>query len=363
MTRIVVRLLAAAAVALTVRASVPLAAAPSTWVNVTGNLAGMPSECGNLTLVSSIPGANAVTAGVAARGLWTNSTGATWVALGSGAGSDTMVHRPSWIAYDPTDARIFWESGIYNGGGAYKTSDGGSTFHRLGSITHNDFISVDFSDPNRRTLLAGGHEQSRTVYRSVDGGQTWTNIGATIPANTKFNSNPIFIDAQTYVVDAQGWGSGTGGLFRTTNGGASWQQVTTMEPSYPPPLVASNGAIYWPSGSTLLKSTDAGVTWTRVGGGLQNIHPIELPGGRLASVGGNSIVMSSDGGTTWQPIGATLPYAPAGLVYSVNRRAFFIWHWDCGSVVLPDAIMMLDLDVSGTAPSPPTGLRISPQGD
>ena len=40
---------------------VPLSAA--TWVNVTGNLANMASECGNLTLLSAVPGSNTVIAG------------------------------------------------------------------------------------------------------------------------------------------------------------------------------------------------------------------------------------------------------------------------------------------------------------
>lgn len=81
----------------------------------------------------------------------------------------------------------------------------------------------------RRTLLAGGHEQSRTVWKSVDGGQTWTNIGATLPEGTKFSSNPLLLDASTYVVNASGWGKGTGGVYHTADGGATWTQVSTLE--------------------------------------------------------------------------------------------------------------------------------------
>src|SRR6476660_3636862 len=103
-----------------------IASADAQWVNVTGNLAGMPSECGNLCLLSPVPGQDRIIAGIAKRGLWqTTDGGATWTALGQGAGSDAIVNRPSRIVYDPTDARTFWESGIYNSFGIYKTSDNG----------------------------------------------------------------------------------------------------------------------------------------------------------------------------------------------------------------------------------------------
>jgi hypothetical protein len=345
-------------------ASAAIAGRPSlsaaTWVNVTGNLANMASECGNLTMLSVMPGSGAVIAGVAAKGLWANSTGTTWSHLGSGAGSDTITNRPSWIVYDPVNPGVFWESGIYHSdSGINKTTDNGVTFHRLGSIYHNDFVSVDFTDPNRQTLLAGGHEQTQTVYRSTNGGQTWTNIGATIPANTKFSTNPLIIDTQTYVVNLSGYASGTAGIARTTNGGASWQIVTTLGPNDGPPLVTSSGAIYWSSANSLLKSTDSGSTWNLVGSNLWPIRPIELPDGRLVSASGSSLVASTDGGSTWSQIGSALPFTPAGVVYSPGRKAFFIWHWDCGSVVLPDAIMELDFDASPQAPSAPTNLRVA----
>ena len=137
---------------------------PAQWVNVTGNLADMPSECGNLCLLSVVPGQDKIIAGIAQRGLWqTTDGGTTWTPLGQGAGSDAIVNRPSRILYDPANADVFWESGIYNRSGVYHTTNGGQTFRHLEKITHNDDVSIDFADPRRRTLVAGGHEQSRTV--------------------------------------------------------------------------------------------------------------------------------------------------------------------------------------------------------
>ena len=68
----------------------PVLLSSATWVNVTGNLASMASECGNLTMLSAGPGNDTVIAGVALKGLWANSAGTAWAHLGSGAGSDTI---------------------------------------------------------------------------------------------------------------------------------------------------------------------------------------------------------------------------------------------------------------------------------
>ncbi len=319
------------------------------WVNVTANLAGMPSECGNMCLLSAVPGQDRIIAGIAKRGLWqTTDGGARWTALGQGAGSDAIINRPSEIVYDPKNPNAFWESGIYNSFGVYHTGNGGQTFQHLGKIGHNDAVSVDLSDPQRRTLLAGGHEQSRTVWKSVDGGRNWTNIGATLPEGTKHSSNPLLLDASTYLVNASGWGKGTGGVFRTANGGATWTQASALEANGTP-LVASDGSIYWMLvyDRGLIRSTNHGETWTQVCGGgvIKGSRIIELPDGKLAVNGGKNIKVSSDKGATWTPVSEALPVPTAGLIYAPARQAFFIWNWDCKDKVLTNAVWRHDYRV------------------
>ena len=315
---------------------------PTSWSNVTSNLAGMASECGNLTMLSPVPNSNTVLAGVAASGLWSsNNSGASWTKLDTGAGADPITNRPSDIVYDPTNASTFWEAGIYGSTfGVLKTTDGGTTFHGLGSTFHDDGVAVDFTDINRQTLLAGGHETAKRIDKSTNGGQTWTNIWSSLPSTVgnSFTTNPIIINTQTYLINANvSYAGGNPGIYRTTNGGTSWTQVSTLGPQGAP-LITSNGTIYWSLGGSLAKSTDNGQTWIQVGSGLSGINPTQLPDGRLLSVGGNTLVVSADGGQTWTSFGAALPYSPADAIYSSGAKAFFISHWDCGSVVLPDAI-------------------------
>jgi len=315
-------------------------APPSSWINATGNLAGMPSECGNLTLVSAEPTSSLVIAGVALHGLYaTQDGGKTWHALGSGAGSASITNRPSSIVYDPAHSDVFWESGIYNGGGVYKTTDNGVTLLGLGKITHNDLVSVDFTDPARKTLLVGGHEQKQTLYRSTDGGGTWTNVGLNLPAASHFSSAPIVIDGQTHLVGCCGWGSGTCGVWRTNNGGTSWTSVSTLSVAGTP-LRATSGAIFWPIiyGGGMAKSTDQGQSWTQAVKGTVTSTPVELPDGRIVSIGNDHLMISSDG-ATWTAIGDPLPFKASGVAYSAQTKAFFIWHNDCGNAVLADAIM------------------------
>jgi hypothetical protein len=288
-----------------------------------------------LMLLSPLPGSDTVIAAVALKGLWGNNRGSTWVHLG-GVDSDRIAN-PSSIVYDPAHPGVFWETGIYDGGGVYQTIDKGNTFRRLGSVSHVNWVSINFRDPERQTMLAGGHELAQSVYESTNGGQTWTNIGMTLPGNTG-SSHPLVINSITYVVNAQGGGSGVDGIYRTTNGGTSWRRVSDRGPSGEP-LVTSSGAIYWPANGGLLKSTDSGSTWTQIGSGIRPVHPLEMPDRRLVAVGTSNLIISADGGSTWSPFGGSLPFSPSGLIYSPSRRAFFIWRSDCRNFVPSDAVM------------------------
>jgi hypothetical protein len=325
----------------------PSAAPPAAWKNVTSNLANMVSECGNLTIIEADPCSNKVIAGVAHVGLYATTNGGTsWSKLGSGAGSASIIHRPSSIVFDPEHPAVFWESGIYGSGsdGVYKTTDGGTTLTQLGNVGHNDLVSVDFTDPERKTLLAGGHEQKLTLHLSKDGGATWTNIGPKLPPNSHFSTLPLVLDAQHFLLGSCGYGDGECGVYASGNGGESWSRNST-ESASARPLWASSGTLFWSliydSGG--IWSTDAGKTWTKVGG-VRGVTPVELPDGRFVSLGSDHLVVSSDGGKTWANIGETLPFKPSAFTYSRSTKTFFVSQWDCGSVVLPNAIMSAGYD-------------------
>jgi len=309
----------------------------------------MASECGNVYLVSARPDSDAVIASIALHGLWqATGPGDAWTALGQSGGA-TITNRGSSIVYDGARSSTFWESGIYNGGGVYRTDDNGASFRQLGDITHVDAVSVDFSDPDRRTLIAGLHEQT-SVMRSHDGGQTWTKISASLPSGVGATSSVFAIDSHTFLV---GTNKAPGaGVFRTTDDGASWTQVFTGAVAGQP-LRTNAGKLFWVVDGTggIIGSSDGGVTWTAAAraGTVEPLAPdlVELPGGGIAAVGNLAIIVSKDDGGSWVKIGPTMPYRPVGMTYSPARQAFYIWYFTCdagGKNDVPaDGIMRLDL--------------------
>jgi photosystem II stability/assembly factor-like uncharacterized protein len=326
-----------------------------TWVNVTNNLANIPSECGNMSHLFVRPD-GALIAGIAQRGLWVSQDGGnSWQAMDPGADggrTTTITNRPTCLVFDPLNAATFWESGIYDGAGVFVTTDNGNTFASLGSVASNDLVSVDFSDPNRQTILVGAHETPRVLFRSTDGGMTFTNIGANLPDGS-YCTLPILIDSQVHLVGCYG-GTGTSGIYRTPDGGATWANVSTSGGGAAP-LRASDGSIYWvgPSDQGLTRSTDDGQTWIDTGVApfvLSTTTPVELPDGRIATIGAShAIVASGDHGKTWNLVSTVPPYLDAsGLIYSKEQKAFYIWHSTCGfdgPIPVPtDAILRYDFD-------------------
>jgi photosystem II stability/assembly factor-like uncharacterized protein len=314
--------------------------ATGSWSRATGNLAERSAACGNVTFLSVKPDENLLIAAVIQDGLWgSRDGGASWEPLGVGTTSTLINNIVQDLQYDPDDSDTFWEVGIY-GPGVFKTSDGGENFSGLGSIQHNDYLSIDFADPDRQLMLAGGHEQGKMLYRSLDGGENWEEIGSAIPETCRWSSYPILFDADTYLLGC--WN----GILRTTDGGESWEPVSSFGGASVP-LVTTSGSIYWTieNSSGLVRSDDDGLTWERVVGGgvLSAARPIELPDGSIATTTGTRIVRSSDQGRSWQPVTPELPFTPSGVVYSPHEGAFFAWQSTCETQIPKDAVMRFDI--------------------
>ena len=312
---------------------------PGAWKNVTGKLGGRNIACGGLTMLSVKPDEDLVIAGLSEAGLYgTRDGGKSWEELGTGRGSEPIPNRPSSITYDPDHPETFWESGIYVHEGIYRTDDDGSTFQALGDIFHTEYISIDFSDPKRRTIIAGGHEQPQVLSRSTDGGQTWEALGDKLPDTCTWSTFPLLVDTNTYLMGC------IDSILRSTDAGETWDTVSGLGGSQAP-LLAADGTIYWnDKNGGLVRSSDSGETWLRVvGGGVLQTRAIELPDGRLAA-SVNQTISVSDDGATWKPVTQQLPYAPTGVVYSVPQRAFFVWKSGCEGTVPTNAVMRSDFD-------------------
>jgi hypothetical protein len=301
------------------------------WVNVTPELpADLVDMCGPMFFMSSYPSHDEVIAGIF-NSLWsTKDGGESWERLSQGEGSMSPNNRAQQIIYDPDDENSYWEAGIY-GNGVFKTEDAGVTFKWLGGTTHVDAISVDLTDPERKTMLSSGHEV-QLVQKSVDAGETWQDISDSLP-EAKWCRNSLIIDAETYLLGCGGGFNMTGkpSTLRTTDGGKSWTKVFD-DGGGAIPIVHSDGTIIWPLEPEhgLAVSSDQGETWeARPQIELQAVSPIELPDGRIASITESRVVLSDDQGVTWKNVSPKTPFVPVGFTYSPFQKAFFIFFFRC----------------------------------
>jgi photosystem II stability/assembly factor-like uncharacterized protein len=181
-------------------------------------------------------------------------------------------------------------------GGIFRTTDNGITwapvFEREAVHSIGD-IAIFQPDPNIIWVGTGerANRQSSSwgngVYKSTDAGRTWTNVGlrdsrhigriVTHPSNP----NVVFVAAMGHL-----WGpNAERGLYRTTDGGRTWTAVlqvnedtgvvdVAMDPSDPDVMYAAAyqrrrtafGFHGGGPGSGLYKSTDGGATWRRLSG-------------------------------------------------------------------------------------------------
>src|SRR5579883_2687330 len=126
------------------------------------------------------------------------------------------------------------------GDGVYKSTDGGAHWQHMGlaETRHIGRIAIHPTDPNIVYVAAAGHlwgpNAERGVFKTTDGGQTWKkilyrdeNTGAIDLAMDPKDPNVLF--AALYQRQRKGWGFNGGGpgsgLYRTTDGGATWTEL------------------------------------------------------------------------------------------------------------------------------------------
>jgi photosystem II stability/assembly factor-like uncharacterized protein len=309
------------------------------WTIATGDLAGTKSGCGTVPYVIGKPGEDLLVAGVVGQGVFSSiDHGESWLQLGQGAGSAEFTPGLSQVLFDPKDSNVWWLSGLRYGS-PYRTDDNGETFIKLADFPQNDGIAVDFSDPERKTILLGGHEQVQEVEYSADGGKTWTNIGAALPADSGNSSYPYVVDESTFLL-----GTANNQIYRTTDKGAHWTKVVDGGGGAQV-LHHSDGSLYWAARETggLVRSTDDGETWDVVtdGGIVYGMTPIELPDGRIAMRSPIGMLVTADQGAHWQQVTPAVPNDFWWYMTTYNEvdKAFYSTHFECDTkVVNEDAL-------------------------
>jgi hypothetical protein len=213
-----------------------------------------------------------------------------------GIGPGFMSGRIADIVIHPTD-RATWYVAV-GSGGVWKTINSGTTWTPIFDEESSYSIGCIALDPRRPdTVWVGTGENvggrhvgyGDGVYRSFDGGKSWTKMGldtsehiGTIIVHPT-NSDIVYVASQGPLWKA----GGERGLFKTVDGGKSWQKIlgggdytgvseVRMDPRNPDVLYATthqrfrNVAVLINAGpeSGIHKSTDGGKTWRKLTKGL-----------------------------------------------------------------------------------------------
>src|SRR5438128_3413883 len=154
-----------------------------------------------------------------------------------GIGPAIVSGRVIDLAVDPRDARVWFVATA--GGGVWKTTNAGTTFTPIfdgeGSYS-TGCVTIDPNDSLTVWVGSGENNAQRSVsygdgvYKSVDGGKSWTNMGLAKSEHIgKIVVDPR--DSKVVYVAAQGplWNAGGDrGLYKTTDGGKTWKAVLTI---------------------------------------------------------------------------------------------------------------------------------------
>jgi photosystem II stability/assembly factor-like uncharacterized protein len=309
-------------------------------------------------------------------GVWRSRDGGrTWTPL--------TDHLPTTsigaLALDPSDERIVYagsgEANFANhsryGLGIYKSTDGGDSWEVLGAATFGGrCIAKILIDPQNTRLLyaavttagglpaykfdiagAKGHPLRNGplgVFKSDDGGRTWTHLGGGLPGNlcvTDLVLNPR--DPRVlYAAVGHVFGDANNGIYRTADAGASWTKLggglpssrfgrvaLGMAPSDPNKLYASFIQASNATGDAAItlsvcRTDDGGGSWTAYDPGsihatygyYLNVLAVSPLDANTVLTGGVSLWKSTNGGSAWTDVGQGIHVDHHALAWDAAGR-------------------------------------------
>lgn len=277
--------------------------------------------------------------GVVNGGVWkSDDYGATWVPIFD----DQPTGSIGAVAVAPSDPNVIYvgsgeglqRADLSVGDGIYKSMDAGKSWVHLGLRDGQQIpqIAIDPRDHNKLLVAVAGHpygpNTERGIFRSTDGGQTFTrvlykdeNTGAADVQIDPGNPDVAYAtlwEARLGPWENASWNGTGGGLFKSSDGGATWQPLTkglpegiiqaniTISRSNPNRLysaIASKAVV------GIYRSDDAGASWNqttsdprpagRIGGGDLPVPRVDPKNPDVVYMMSTVAWKSIDGGRTW----------------------------------------------------------------
>jgi hypothetical protein len=287
--------------------------------------------------------------GAAQGGVWKSTNGGTsWTNLTDGQaslaiGSVTIDPNNHLTVYAGTGEENF-SGDSYYGAGILKSTNGGSTWTHIcgpfcGPVGQDGYYgggarigSVAVDPANSNILLAGVQLLFKDgIYRSTDGGSTWTQVLSGNPGTS------VFFDPANgniaYAALGSSFSGGTEGVYESTNAGLTWTAVNgggstalhlsgagriilAMAPSSPTTIYASVENTATSGILGMFKTTNGGASWTNLTSvpdyctpqcWYDNIVAVQPTNPDVVYAGGaysTTLVRSLDGGNTWTTLQA-----------------------------------------------------------
>ena len=280
-------------------------------------------------------------AAVASGGLWkTENNGITWNPVFDGEASYSI----GVVELDPSNPLTVWvgsgennaQRSVAFGDGVYKSTDGGKTWANVGlkDSGHISQIWIDPEDSDHVLVAAQGPLWSaggdRGLYETRDGGESWNAI-LTVDEHTGINefvvdpNDKATIVASSYQRRRHVWvlinGGPGSGVHRTTDGGASWDEISSGLPTDNMGRIGLAGAPSDPSRiyavieasddeKGMYRSDDFGLSWAKQSSHLPSspqyynelvVDPVKAD--RVYSLDTFTHV-SEDGGKSWSQVGS-----------------------------------------------------------
>jgi len=233
------------------------------------------------------------------------------------------------ILIDPNNSDIVYvaaEGSVWGPGGErglYKTTDGGKTWKAVLTISEDTGVSDMVMDPrDSKVIYAASHQRRRhvftkidggpetAIFKTTDGGKTWDKLTKGLPSVDMgaigLAISPVNPDVVYAIIEAA---EGKGGFFRTTNRGATWKKMSSHvsnSPQYYNEIFCDPkdvNKVY--SMETVSKVTeDGGKTWSRLSLKYRHVddHALWIDPAdteHLLIGGDGGIYETFDGGSEW----------------------------------------------------------------
>jgi photosystem II stability/assembly factor-like uncharacterized protein len=246
------------------------------------------------------------------------------------------------VAVAPSDPNVIWAG---NSAGVFRSTDGSATWTNVsGPVIDVRFLAVHPTDPNRAWALTGALFSAR-LYRTLDGGATWIDSTDGLPGIRPTallvdprNPDTLYIGSACGVIFSAPLWHETAGVFRSTDGGATWNAVgglsgistcaeeLSLDPFSPWRLFIA-GPFSDIAGYS--ESYDAANSFTRSKDPRPGLGVVFDPRFPFTHYGisarlGDYFFVSQDGGFTWSRMPGQLPASPTSISMDPERSRIFL---------------------------------------